>query len=500
MVYLQCNGNIGLTCLPELPANFFTTALPPSVYSGLGFSDPRLNISSTQIKCLPNLPSSVTSSKINPSTFSNVGSLCAATPTLTATSNCSMPNSASGLVSINATIAGGVSIFEYSKDAINYQSNNVFTEIGTNVQNFWARRKAASASCPTNAAQISVNVAECVPITYYVSPTGVDIPSGGTLANPWKTINYATTQVAVNQGHTIKLMPGVFEETSIITLPSGVNLIGDGINSSTIKVNSYYHLQDYPLPNRCHKDTIGYDSYDSKSNLFVIQVNGTQQKLKGFKLDGQNKQCHGGIFVKTGNNIVMDSLDVQNFNFSGIWVGKCTNGEIKNCFVKNNVFGNSFMSTGNIQYHDIDNFSMHDNLIIEDAVGGYGIKNFSTAWTNWCTWQFWNDNVTTVAENVKIYNNNIQVKEIGTWLSGKNSVPAISIEIMGMSIRNWEMYDNIIDNHISLVGNYYSSSSQFMVTDKSIRVHHNTFNLGNAYRYAAEMNMTIISLMVGYIL
>jgi len=73
---------------------------------------------------------------------------------------------------------------------------------------------------------------------YYVNAsTGSDIPANGTLANPWKTITYALSQIN-GTGHTINVAAGTYNtalgETFPIMMEDGVSLVGAGMDLSII--------------------------------------------------------------------------------------------------------------------------------------------------------------------------------------------------------------------------------------------------------------------------
>src|SRR3979490_988795 len=83
-------------------------------------------------------------------------------------------------------------------------------------------------------------------ITYYVSTTGNDISGDGSAANPWKTLMYAVTRVAANQGHTIQVGAGTFVENGLVEVPLGVSILGAGKDVTIFKAVSslYYHPAD----------------------------------------------------------------------------------------------------------------------------------------------------------------------------------------------------------------------------------------------------------------
>ena len=81
---------------------------------------------------------------------------------------------------------------------------------------------------------------------YYVSPGGKDTLGGGGFTNPWRTLQYAVSQVPASQGHTIQLTEGIFVENGPLELPPGVSIEGAGKDVTIIKADSsfYYHPKD----------------------------------------------------------------------------------------------------------------------------------------------------------------------------------------------------------------------------------------------------------------
>ena len=63
-------------------------------------------------------------------------------------------------------------------------------------------------------------------ITYYISTTGNDATGNGTIANPWKTLNKATTTVT-GTGNIIHVNAGTYIETQQSNLAVGVSIEGD---------------------------------------------------------------------------------------------------------------------------------------------------------------------------------------------------------------------------------------------------------------------------------
>ena len=66
-------------------------------------------------------------------------------------------------------------------------------------------------------------------------------PVTGARGSPWRTLRFACTRVAANQGHTIRLSGGTFVEQQI-NVPTGVNVIGAGRGVTIIKSDpSFYY-------------------------------------------------------------------------------------------------------------------------------------------------------------------------------------------------------------------------------------------------------------------
>lgn len=324
---------------------------------------------------------------------------------------------------------------------------------------------------------ISLVQLNVVATNYYVSPTGSNSNSGTSPGSPWLSVSYACSHVTANAGHIINLSAGTFTENNIITIPSGVSLIGAGSSNTTIVINHYYTITDYTQ----WKSTTYHPEH------FVIQMNGSNQTIKGFSLNGQSRACVGGVYAQNAVNCVFDDLNIQNFRISGIFLEEnSSNTEIKNCYIKNNAMADTATGdTGNILYQFSYNLSIHDNYIEEQGalsndLGGYGIKRAQM----WQNPDWWNYNNNHFHENMKIYNNTIIVPTVGAWNNGQ--APAISIECCGGQMKNCEIYNNNVNNHMSLVGNYKIS----VYSGKACRVHHNNYNLGHGrYAYAIEANV-----------
>lgn len=309
--------------------------------------------------------------------------------------------------------------------------------------------------------------------THYVDLSGNDSNSGLNGA-PWRTLGKAFRSVLPDQGDVIRVGPGEFIENEILILKSGVNLIGSGSGRTKILVNHYFSLTDAVSNANPHVDTF--------PEHFVLQLDGNHQVLKGFSLDGQEKRCHGGIFAARTSLVGFEDLEVTNFRYCGLWVIDAHDTTLRFSHFKNNTYGNPKKAgegggdSGAVQYHRGKNLIIHDNRIEETGnlgpdFGGYAMKaqdrSFSVSESN-------------VLEGLRIYHNALLVPSKGAWENGM--APAISAEFLGMALKDCQIYNNTINNHISLAGTTTPGSG--------IHIHHNFFNLGwGRYAYGVEAMM-----------
>jgi hypothetical protein len=273
----------------------------------------------------------------------------------------------------------------------------------------------------------------------------------------------------------IQVGPGEFTENGILTLKSGVSLIGAGSGKTRILVNHYFSLTD-AVPNaNPHQDTF--------PDHFILQVEGNHQTLKGFSLDGQEKRCHGGIFAARTSQVVFEDLEVTNFRYCGLWVIDAHDTTLRFSRFKNNTYGNPNRGdSGAVQYRRGRNLTIHDNRIEETGslgpdIGGYAMKaqdrRYSVSASN-------------VLEGFKMYNNVLIVPSNGAWEKG--IAPAFAAEFLGMALKNCDIHHNLLNGTLSLAGPALSG--------EGIRIHHNYFNIGRGrYGYCVEGNVsnTLIS-------
>ena len=133
--------------------------------------------------------------------------------------------------------------------------------------------------------------------TYYVSLSGNN-GNDGSSGRPWRTLEYAVTKVAANQGHTIQISGGTFVENRVF-IPAGVNVVGAGRDVTILKANpSFYFNPAAP-------------GFSNDKCLIQIHSNGAtggNQSFKNLSIDGDGKKLHGGIFVYNRSGVVIENV------------------------------------------------------------------------------------------------------------------------------------------------------------------------------------------------
>lgn len=260
---------------------------------------------------------------------------------------------------------------------------------------------------------------------FFVSTSGNDATGNGSQGSPWRTLKFAVTKVAANQGHVIKVSAGTFVESGAFNVPTGVSIVGSGIDATIIKAASSFYY--YPAD-----PGFGMDKF--LMNLTSSAETNGNQSIKNLTIDGDGKKLHGGIFIQNRNSITIESVKVQYVNFSGIWLWGVKNSTVKDIKLKDCAWGSTGWCSGafqiaNSSYVDISRFDI-------DESKGYGMKNLGQT-------------TDSTFPNIKIHDGRVSVAPAGAWNNG--SAPNITIEFWGSGFSGTEIYNCYVDNHISLV-------------------------------------------------
>ena len=294
---------------------------------------------------------------------------------------------------------------------------------------------------------------------YYVSTSGNDAGSG-TASSPWRTLRFAVTRVPANQGHTIRISAGTFVEGGQFNVPPGVNIEGAGVDQTIIKAASSFYFNP------------GDPGFALDKFLMTLSSSGQtagNQTLRNFTLDGDGKRLHGGIYVKSRSNVSIQSIKVQNTNFCGLWIWDVKASALRDVRLVNCSWGSTGWASGALQLANLENVTIERLNVDENT--GYGIKALGSG----------GNRIT----NMKVSDSRISVNPAGKWNNG--SAANIAFELWEVYLVGCEIYNTYMDNHLSLVNVQTPATGV-----RSIRVHHNTFDLlsrAGGHGYGIELSI-----------
>lgn len=296
---------------------------------------------------------------------------------------------------------------------------------------------------------------------YYVSTSGNDASGNGSSTSPWRTLKFAVTKVAANQGHIIRLSAGTFVENGQFNVPPGVSVEGAGIDQTYIKAaSSFYFNPSDP----------GFATDKFLMTLNSGSATNGNQSLKNFTLDGDGKRLHGGIYIKYRNNVLVENIKVQNTNFCAMWLWDVKYSTVRRVTLINGSWGNTGWAAGDLMLANLENVDISGLTVDENQ--GYGIKALGSGGNT--------------IQGLKLHDSRISVIPNGKWNNG--SAPNISVELWSVRLVGCEIYNNYMDNHLSLVSTIGVPS-----VPSSVRVYNNTFDLktrAGGHGYGIELSMS----------
>ncbi len=211
-----------------------------------------------------------------------------------------------------------------------------------------------------------------------------------TASRPCATLARACT-VATRFGTTIRIGAGTFNESSLCTLATGVNIKGSGIGVTTI--NSTY---------------TGTDGYLIRGYSAVEGVDGSHE-ISNFSMNG-GLVGSGAMAFRGRSNILIHDLSIVDFQNDGILVTGRPSTSIdvrapikyaENIHIYNNTIVNSSSFLGGfghglIWFGGMKNFSIHDNVLTQvgrtPGTNGFNLKQLSYGWVK--DFQIYNNTMT----------------------------------------------------------------------------------------------------------
>lgn len=295
---------------------------------------------------------------------------------------------------------------------------------------------------------------------YHISPNGSDQNGSGSLNSPWKSLKYACTQVAEKSGHRIVMSAGTFTESGQCELPAGVDLIGAGVGSTIVTASSsFYHGY--------MGNSYALESFIIKAGEWWFNDDGNQE-ISGFSIDGASKQIYGGLYIRNRNNMNIHDLDVYDTYFSGIWAWTLNNSEIHDISFRNCAWGSEGYVVGALNLSELVDVDIYNLQINEGSGGGRGIRSIGSSGDFF--------------KNVRIFDCDINVYHYGAWNNGQ--APNMAFEIWGVKLENCEIFNNNVNNTISIVDGYHPDNGV-----KTVRVHHNNIIVSETQGYPIELSV-----------
>jgi hypothetical protein len=290
---------------------------------------------------------------------------------------------------------------------------------------------------------LSLSSSPSLALTYYVDQKGTD-QAPGTPRSPWRTINKALKSVAPDRGHRIQVGAGTFDLGGSVTVPSGITLVGSGMNATTVQ------------------------------GELVIQQ--TQRvNVSQLRLDGKNHVYSTALKVRDAKGLRLHDLIVQGYLTEALNIEHVQDGKFYNVTITDSAFNHRQADgggnqSGSIRMGNLTNFDFHDLTIDTRARGGQGFRSANDAWDAKVPWsspvgQF---------KQVRFYNLDIKVDQWNAWANGWT--PQMALEIWHHTCERCEIFNSTFNSTVS-IGTHNPSQ---------VRLHHNLWDGPQNPYYACE--------------
>lgn len=211
---------------------------------------------------------------------------------------------------------------------------------------------------------------------YYISPTGTNTPTAGTLLNPWATLAYACSQISAGT-HTIHASTGTFNEVAQSVVPLGVSIIGAGETETIFKWTGVTS-PDYLIKAETSTGATGNHTFSD------------------FTIDGNSRTLTGGLRVLGRSGLTLQNVNFINCSYAGATVLATysttkttppafylTNVLIADCDFTNCSRINGGSSSGVLELSGLDGAEIRNITVNEDT--GWGIKFVANGWFKSCS-------------------------------------------------------------------------------------------------------------------
>lgn len=294
--------------------------------------------------------------------------------------------------------------------------------------------------------------------------------------SPGQSIASVLSGIQANNGHSVEIAAGTYQESGTITIPEGVSISGAGPQATIIESSAPTALQ--------------------------IMGNGTTggnvQEIAGFTVDGKgNTNALWGINLENSCGITVRDIDIRNFEEMGLRLDNLVGCEIYNINISNSAKGFSSSAkregegvpdwaiigcSGALGVGNLENCLFHDMVVDEDEA--YAVKVSS--------YKIWN-NSSRYLKDCEFYNIDFKTSDASCSEWGKLCVELFDIDNFNVKFHNCrfttsvslipnhafdfpnrgiEFYNNFFDIHKS--GNNYACEFEH----QNITMHHNYFEGG----------------------
>ena len=215
--------------------------------------------------------------------------------------------------------------------------------------------------------------------TYHVTVDGVDDPNrdGLTEATAWASLSYACDRVPGNfdVNDTIQLGPGNFTATETATPEPGTVIQGAGKDETTL-----WSSRDWVMVNRPLEPT--YQDYLISFEKFPLGYQGRRTEqftIRNMRMRSSRENItHGAILLRGVNDVLIENLHVEDFNWSAVHMIAVGRAEIRNCYFKNTNRAEDTRFMGQVYGRVLRDSKIHHNTFRNTVPGerqwGVGYK------------------------------------------------------------------------------------------------------------------------------
>lgn len=197
------------------------------------------------------------------------------------------------------------------------------------------------------------------PVVVEPPPPNAGFPGPVINVAPGQSISQAVARATA--GTWVVIAAGTYNEPNMI-VPLGVNIWGVGeviINCST---SGAYAVN-------------GENGTTALLALSSASRSQGNQRIHNLKLRGSVGKGVGGIMVNQRNNVVITNVDIQNFNFSGLWVMYSDNVVVSGARLNNNSWISTGWASGEFNWVETNNCLFRDIITTSNSPNkGYGFK------------------------------------------------------------------------------------------------------------------------------